>query len=377
MNLFFIGVFFLHALINVYIFYRSWQALPKFQTPRLIFTIVYIFFFTSFVFAMLGRNTLPLGVQKFLYFVGTTWLAVMLYITFYLLLTDLIYFLNRFFHYLPKKWSANPKSFRKIQISIGYGIILLLLITGYFKFTHPVIIEQEIVINKSAGKHKELKVAGISDIHLGTTVDKKRLAKYVELINKQKPDIVIIAGDLIDNNLLPLIKEKMWEELNLLDAPLGVYYCLGNHEYLSGIEPSMDFLQKTNMKILIDDACLVDNSLWIIGRDDIHGAGDNRKNLEELVQLTDTTLPLLLLDHEPYHLEEAEMNGIDLQFSGHTHNGQLWPLNLIVKQIYEVGYGYKQKGSTHYYISSGLALWGPPYRIGTESELVIFNIKFN
>jgi predicted MPP superfamily phosphohydrolase len=102
-----------------------------------------------------------------------------------------------------------------------------------------------------------------------------------------------------------------------------------------------------------------------------------RKSLKELVKNADSALPLLLLDNEPYHLEEAEENGIDLQFSGHTHQGQLFPMNLIVNRMYEVAHGYKQKGNTHYFVSSGLGLWGPPFRIGTQSEIIVFNIEFN
>jgi predicted MPP superfamily phosphohydrolase len=99
--------------------------------------------------------------------------------------------------------------------------------------------------------------------------------------------------------------------------------------------------------------------------------------LQDLVAKTNPTLPLILLDHEPYHLEEAEQNGIDLQFSGHTHDGQLWPGSLLVKSIYELACGYVKKGNTHYYVSSGLGLWGPLFRIGTDSELVVFKIRFS
>jgi predicted MPP superfamily phosphohydrolase len=130
------------------------------------------------------------------------------------------------------------------------------------------------------------------------------------------------------------------------------------------------------MTLLIDSVAQIDDSFWIIGRDDKQG-NSFRKSLEELVIQTNPSQALFLLDHEPYDLSQAEKNGIDLQLSGHTHYGQLWPINRIVDYIFEVGYGYKQKGNTHIYVSSGLGLWGPPFRIGTQSELVVFNIHFN
>jgi predicted MPP superfamily phosphohydrolase len=251
----------------------------------------------------------------------------------------------------------------------------VLSIYGYYHFNHPKIVEKDITISKKAGYFKELKIVGISDLHLGINLGKKQMKRYVKLINDQHPDLILIAGDIIDNTPRPLEKEKMWEEFEQLHAPLGTYACLGNHEYMSDIEPSLAFINKTNIRLLTDDAALVYNSFWIIGRDDLQG-NPNRKPLPDLLAKTDTTLPLILMDHEPYHLEEAEQYGIDLQFSGHTHDGQLWPGSLLVKKIYELACGYMKKGNTHYYVSSGLGLWGPLFRIGTDSELVVINIRF-
>jgi predicted MPP superfamily phosphohydrolase len=322
---------------------------------------------------MLGRNVFPLNIQKVFYFLGTTWMAVMLYISIYFLLTDLIHRLARHFKLFPSRMT--PRFFYRLQVISGYIIVFALLRTGYRNFMHPVVVEKEIRIEKPGNRYKELKVAAFSDMHLGITVDKNKLKNYVRLINEQNPDIIIIAGDMIDNSIRPLMEEEMYNEINKLQAPLGVYFCLGNHEYLSEIEKSKEFFQKTKLVLLIDNVISVNDSFWIIGRDDKHNK--NRSDLKSLVARTDTSQPLFLLDHQPYFPDEAERNGIDLQFSGHTHHGQMWPLNYIVDQVYEIGYGYKRKGNTHIYVSSGLGLWGPEYRIGTQSELVIFNIKFN
>ncbi|MCL1933709.1 MAG: metallophosphoesterase [Candidatus Azobacteroides sp.] len=321
---------------------------------------------------MLGRNILPLPVQKILYFPGTVWLGMMLYLFAYFLLTDFIHFVNRFFPFLP---TIIKKNYRQIQVFSGYILVLCLAGYGYYQFKRPQIVEQKIEINKKAGDYKHLKIVGVSDLHLGVAIDKKQLKQYVRLINDQHPDLILIAGDLVDNNALPLEKERMQETINELQAPLGVYYCLGNHEYLSGIKASMNFLRKTDLHLLIDSLVTVNNSIQIIGRDDKQG-NPNRKSLKELVKNTDPALPLLLIDHEAYHLNETEENGIDLQFSGHTHHGQMFPGNLITDLLFQISYGYEQKGNTHYYVSSGLGLWGPPFRIGTQSELVIFNIEF-
>jgi len=322
---------------------------------------------------MLGRNILPITIQKILYFPGTIWLGMMLYILMFFLIADIIYLLIRFIKFLPAKIKDN---YRKIQVYSTYIFVICLAIYGYYQYMNPKIVEKNIHINKKAGEYKQLKVVGVSDFHLGVANDNKRLEKFVKLINEQNPDLIIYAGDLVDNNVLPLEKERMWETINKLEAPLGAYFCLGNHEYLSGGEKSLDFLQKTNFNLLIDNSVLVNESIQIIGRDDFQ-MRRNRKSLKELVNDVDATLPVILLDHEPFNLNEAEENGIDLQFSGHTHNGQIFPGNLIVKQIFELPYGYLKKGNTHFYVSSGLGLWGPPFRIGTQSEVVVFNIEFN
>ena len=372
--LFFIAVFIVYFLINTYIFLKGWKALNPSFAAKFIYCLIFFVFFSSFSLAMLLRNSLPLPFLKPIYFIGTTWLAATLYLSLYFILTDFVKFLDKKIYFLPGKWRRNPRLFFRLQVISGYSILLVLLLYGYYHYSHPEIVRQNISIAKQAGNRKELKVVGISDLHLGISVDKKSLAKYVKLINEQKPDVVIISGDLIDNNLRPLVEEKMWEEINQLNAPLGVFMCLGNHEYLSDIEESLTFLKKTKINLLIDRTMFVGESFYVAGRDD--KMNKDRKELNEILSDVDPSYPIILLNHQPYGLEEAEIDGIDLQFSGHTHNGQLFPLNLIVKNIFEICYGYKQKGNTHYYISSGLALWGPPYRIGTQSELVVFDIQF-
>ena len=369
---FFLVAFLVYTSMNAYVFYRTKQALPQSKIIRSVFYVVYFFFYSAFIIAMLGRNIFPLIIQKILYLPGTVWMAMALYLLLFFFLTDIIHFFNRFFKYLPV---AVNNRYRKIQALSGYILVSCLIIYGYYQYRHPQVVEQKISIAKKAGDYKTLKIVGASDFHLGVANDNNRLKEYVKLINDQHPDLILIAGDLIDNNAMPLEKEQMWKTLNELQSPLGTYYCLGNHEYMSGIEPAMSFLHKTDMHLLIDTLAVINNSIQIIGRDDNKG-NHNRKSLKDLVKNADSALPVFLLDHEPFHLNEAEENGIDLQFSGHTHNGQIFPGNLLAGLAYELAYGYKQKGNTHYYVTSGLGLWGPPLRIGTQSEIVVFNIEF-
>ena len=369
---FFIIVFIIYTISNFYIFYRIKQVLPKSKFIRTVFYITFSFFYLAFIIAMLGRNIIPVTIQKMIYFPGTVWMGMMLYLIMYFLITDFLYYLFRFLRIISSK---KAKYFRKIQVLSGSIFVICIIIYGNYQFRRPAIVEKTIKINKQAGDYKHLKVVGVSDLHLGVAIDKKRLEKFVSLINDQHPDLIIIAGDVIDNNTFSLEKERMWETLNKLEAPLGTFYCLGNHEYMIGIDASMNFLCKTNFILLIDKSITINNSLQIIGRDDFQ-RNSKRKSLKEIIKDIDTTLPLILIDHEPFKLKEAEENGIDLHFCGHTHQGQIFPFNLFINRMYELSYGYLKRGKTHHYVTSGLGLWGPPLRVGTKSEIIVFNIEF-
>ncbi|MDR0230854.1 MAG: metallophosphoesterase [Dysgonamonadaceae bacterium] len=373
MKIFFAIAISIYLLFNSYVFVRIWQVIPAGFSYKLIYTILYILISLSFIVAMAGRNTLPLGFLKIIYAIGTIWLAYMMYFFLFFLITDVINLFNHWIHFLPENIATH---FRQIQVYGSAVIITVMLIAGYYKFTHPLVNTYDIKIDKKAGERKELRIVGLSDIHLGLLVDKNRFSKYVDKVNALQPDIILIAGDVIDNSTRLLNAEHLEDEINRLQAPLGIYMCLGNHEYISGINNSLDFLKKTKINLLIDSVAQVDSAFWVIGRND-RFAGKNRRPLSGLVAEINPSEPIFLLDHQPFHLAEAENVGVDFQFSGHTHNGQLWPGNLIANRIYEVSHGYKQKNNLHVYVSSGLALWGPPFRIGTESEIAVFNIKFD
>jgi len=259
------------------------------------------------------------------------------------------------------------------MMALTLAITGVAMLVGNYKFNHPKIVTLNLSTNNPT-QGKDLKIVAVSDIHLGTSIDKKRLISYVKLINEQHPDIVLLAGDVSDRSMIPVIKQNMLEEFKAIKAPMGVYAINGNHEhYAETPTATADYLKKAGIIFLRDSSCLVNGSFYVVGRDDRSNL--NRKSLKDIVNGMDVKFPRILMDHQPYHLEEAEKNNIDLQISGHTHNGQFFPGNLFVKSMYELGYGYLKKGKTHFYVSSGLGLWGPQYRIGTESELVVIHLR--
>ena len=197
---------------------------------------------------------------------------------------------------------------------------------------------------------------------------KTELQRWVRLLNEENPDLVLFAGDILDGAIRPVREWGLDEEFRDLNAP--VYAALGNHEYIAGLESSLAFYEDAGM-CLLRDSSVVASGIRIVGRDDRSNA--SRRALSDLVP-TDT-LFTILLDHQPYHLEEAERCGIDFQFSGHTHHGQIWPANLITDILYEKAYGTYQRGNTHYYVTSGLGIWGGKFRIGSQSEYLVLKLK--
>lgn len=347
---------------NIYISLRGNQALKTQSTGvKVLLSIIFWGGALSLLGSFAIRNLdVPAGFAQTIHEVGTGWLVFTLYMVLLLVIFDIF----RVFH-IRFRYSFHLSLFLTLCL-LGYG---------YHHYQHPNTRVINIDINKSANLPEHpLKVVAISDIHLGYGTDKDILAKYVKMVNAQKPDLILIGGDLIDNSVEPLRYEHMEEELSRLEAPLGIYMVPGNHEFISGIEASERFIAQTPIRLLRDTVVTLPNQIQIVGRDD--RSNPNRKTLEELTANLDQDKPVILLDHQPYELERTEKAGVDLQFSGHTHRGQVWPMNWVVDRVFELSYGYKKMGNSHIYVSSGLSLWGPPFRIGTDSEMVVFNLTF-
>ena len=193
----------------------------------------------------------------------------------------------------------------------------------------------------------------------------------MSLINAEKPDIVIIAGDIIDNHLRPIIEDSISNVLYRINAPMGVYACTGNHDLMFAINEDENFYKNSGITLLRDSFINI-NGITIIGRDDYTNM--RRDELDKITQGVDKTSFTVLMDHQPTKLNDAVSNGIDFQLSGHTHRGQVFPISLITDAIFELSHGYMKKGNTHFYTSSGIGIWGGKFRIGTRSEYLVLDI---
>ncbi len=341
---------------NIYISRRGWQALAALPlVVRLLLLLLYWGCALSLFGTLFFRSPdLPPVLRQGLHRIGTGWLVFTLYMTLGLLTVDLLRLL-------------------RVVRGRGFGWVLaatlLLLGCGYCRYRHPVTRTEELTIDRLSGS---MRVVAVSDLHLGYGTGRRMLARYVDRINALQPDLILIGGDLIDHGIEPLCDERMEEELQRLQAPLGIYMVPGNHEYFGGMDQTLRFLARTPVRLLRDSVAVLPNGVQVIGRDD--RSNPHRLPLDELLAGTDPDRPRLLLDHQPYALAETVQAGIDLQFSGHTHRGQVWPLSWVTDCLFEQSHGCRQWGATHICVSSGLSLWGPPFRIGTQSEVVVLEL---
>ena len=362
MAVFFIMMLLVYITGNIYVYVRGLQAVHHFPLSiKWVIGIVYWMISLSFLFVFLLRNAhIHITMSHTIFAIGTGWLIFTLYMVLLLGCFDLFRLFNKSFH---------------------HGFVLSLLFTlcvlayGYFRYQHPVTKVINIDINKqTSSSESNFKIVAISDVHLGLGTVKSQLNRYVDMINKQEPDVILICGDLIDNSIVPVIDQQMQDELSRLQARYGVYMALGNHEYISGIEDCIQFLAQTPVQVLRDSVATLPNGVQLVGRDD--RSSRSRKDISELMQETDPSMPVIVLDHQPIEVHQAVEVGADLLICGHTHNGQVWPLNWVTKRMFEFNYGYDKRAQTHIYVSSGLSLWGPPFRIGTQSEMVVINLEF-
>lgn len=375
-----------YTILQVFIGIHGWKIIKAFQIPLspVLYGCAFGLLGYSYILSRVGNHTLPEPVYRALHTLGAYWLGAMLYFLLLFLLFDGVYL---FSYLLSKIFSSHQYHeiigsdlVRRILGGTSLFIVLSLLTAGTIQARSPRITHYALTIQKPSALKNPLRIVFVTDIHLGTLIGKKRLEDLVQRIESLQADIVLLGGDVLDEDLGPFVEQNMTETLAKLRPPLGVYAIPGNHEYIGRhLQEFSQYLHRAGVKILIDEKVRIDGSLTLIGRDDRAAErfdDHKRKPLAQLMADVDRGTPIILLDHQPFALEEAEQAGIDLQLSGHTHRGQLWPNQWITRKVYELDYGYKKKGNTHVIVSGGYGTWGPPIRIGSPPEIVVVDLSF-
>lgn len=345
--------------------FRMVQTFPNEKIIRNIIVVIMPIMTAIMIYSFIRADAHSIPIARALTSLSYTFMLVLVYLFILFLCID-------FIRLLLSRSVENMVMLRQVLFALGSLIIIIVLLIGNHRFNNPQVVELELASNKEK-QGKKIRLVAASDLHLGADMSRARLKQYVDLINAQNPDLVLFAGDIIDRGLEPVISQGLGKEFLGIEAE--VIAISGNHDYYgSGKEKNFEYLEKHGVKMLLDEVKFWDEGLYILGRED--RANSQRLDLGEILENTNPSIPIILLDHQPFDLNEAKSHNIDLQISGHTHYGQFWPINLIEKLIFELPYGYKQKDNTHYYVSSGLGIWGPKYRIGTRSEIVVIDFEY-
>ncbi|MGX2967828.1 metallophosphoesterase [Ursidibacter sp. B-7004-1] len=291
------------------------------------------------------------------------WLLVLLL---FLLFISLSYYCI----YKLSQWTIPRFNIHK-WLRVSYPIVYL----GFIAFTLynayvPKVVHYAVTLNKPI---EPMRIGVASDLHLGKLFGAKQLDKLADIFNEQKVDLILLPGDIMDDNTQAYLAENMQSHFAKLKAPLGVYATMGNHDLFGAELQIAQEIRNAGIHLLWDQAVVLDGKFAIIGRnDELVGY---RPSTEQLLQGIDPNLPIFLLDHRPTEIEKHSKLPIDVQVSGHTHNGQIFPANLITKLMYRLSYGYEQIGNGHYFVTSGYGFWGVPMRLGSQSEVFIIDIK--
>ena len=344
-----------------YVLWHVWNILPLPVTVKVIVvTLLAMALACLFYNFIVGLDDIPLWVARSIYETGTSSLFVLLYAVMLFLVLDVL-----------RITGILPLSFLYSSVAGSvFVIVFLCIVFALGNVNYQQKIRRNISLRAATPLKRPLKLVMMSDIHLGYHITRNELAHWVDLVNKEKPDAVLIAGDVIDISVVPVEKENMAAEMRRIKVP--VYVCPGNHEYYSGIDKAEKFFREAEMILLRDSCAVIGGELTVIGRDDRTNL--SRKSVAELVRKAPKTKYTVLLDHQPYHLGRTAKAGVDFQFSGHTHYGQVWPVSWIENIIYENAFGAKTIGRTHFYVSSGIGIWGGKFRIGTCSEYVVAEV---
>jgi len=350
----------LPLLAIIYVAWHVWTLLPLAGVWKSLVILVGIFC-VALLFMNFGRkfDNMPLSIAQAAYEIGTSSVIVLLYLVILFLVLDL----GRLVRLVPKAFL-----YHNGYVSLGLFLLIFgLFLYGNLHYYNKVRVPLQLKSLKPLPR--EYKLVMLSDLHLGYHNPRRELARWVDLVNAEHPDFILIAGDIIDGSMRPLIEERISEEFHRLNAP--IYACLGNHEFYAGHPESKQFYQDAGIHLLIDETAVIDSCIVIVGRDD--RSNMRRKPIKDLMD--NKNLYSIVLDHQPYNLDRAEAAGVDFQLSGHTHRGQVWPISWITDRIYECSWGSHQRGNTQFYISSGIGIWGGKFRIGTQSEYVVATLR--
>lgn len=379
-----------YLLIRVFHWTFSFAKPLNAKKFKIFFGIIFTFCHASPIFAsLLPKNTITIWLRR----LSTYWLGIILYMFMAIAIIDIIKFI---FKHTRLKNSFLFTSKTLVTLGIITAVFLSCICTyGLYNAKNIKLKTYDIDVDKSCGSTEDLKIALIADLHLGYSIGVNQVTQMVEKINSMNPDLVVIAGDIFDNSFDGLDDpEGISQQLKSINSKYGVFATYGNHDIeeklLMGFtittksektsSEQMDkFLLESGIKLLRDESVLINNEFYIVGRRDYSKPSTqdgSRLTPAELTKIIDLSKPVIFIDHEPLELQEIADAGADMDLSGHTHDGQLFPATIAVQFSWENPCGMIKKDSMYSIVTSGVGVFGPYMRVGTDSEICEINVHF-
>ncbi len=359
-----------YTIPGAYIFLRIWQFYSEKKYRWRYIAVLAILYA---VYPVSGLFDERKGVFiNLLQSVSEYLLPVFLYLFLSLLITDLLLLINRFVKIIPREKTSDNKFRNWLFITI-ITISVSVVIAGIINFNTIRITEYRAEVPKRTSGIENLRIAFVSDFHLEEKSQEGFVKRYIMKINELKPDLLLYGGDIIEGYRETEKMEHIENLLKGIKTQYGIYGAPGNHDRIN-FSDTVNFFTRSGITILNDSVVVIPGAFSIAGR--AYNREDRRKSASAIVNSCSDSLPVIVIDHRPTDLEQLSLTRADLVFSGHTHHGQMFPINLITSRVYELSYGYKKKRNTHFFVSSGIHLWGPPVRTIAKSEIVVVDVKF-
>jgi predicted MPP superfamily phosphohydrolase len=360
-----------YIIPNIYVFVRVGQLFIN-KGYKLYYALIYLLITLIYPFTSLFSGGEVGFLVESLAMISGYILPFYLYLFLSLLLFDILLLINRMVRIVPTE-RLKSTNFKIAGLSALLVISIGVVIAGAINFNTIRVSEFQVDIPRKAAKIDHLKICFVADFHLKEGVDVHYVALVKERILKINPDLMIFGGDIVEGTRENASLQKFEEILREIHPRYGAFAIFGNHEFY-GRQGKGQFFENAGMRLINDQVVVIDSSFNLVGRYDSQFR--ERKSLEEMMKSVDGSLPVLLIDHRPTELEQIGQAGVDISFSGHTHDGQLFPLNLILRNMYPLVWGYKKFSNTHCFVTSGIRLWGPPVRTVGKSEIMVVDVRF-
>lgn len=382
-------------ILLIFIFYKQVRYINKyFRGSKLLIALSAIYLLIS-PLSIPAAFFSPRGtlLRRILSNIGNYWLGFNLHFV----LAMGVCFLIRLIVKLVKKDKYNLRLAQKITNVAVVSFTILMSVYGIVNAQNLKVTTYDVTVDKSS-KQDELNVVLIADLHLGYSVGVKQMKRMVNKINELQPDVVVVAGDIFDNEFSAIYNPvRLAEILRGINSKYGVYAVYGNHDIeedilcgftfsdddvtqVTSIKEMDDFIENCGFTFLYDEAILINDDFYIYGRPDEERpnfGNDSRLEAEKITEGLDLSKLIICVDHEPHDQKKLSAAGVDVDLNGHTHAGQLFPGNIIINFFWDIAYGYKNFDGMHNIVTSGVGLFGPNMRTFTKAEIAQVKIHLN